>query len=278
MIEKFLEGKGALITGGASGFGKNVAHSFAERGAHLALIDINETLLEETSKEIEQKTKRKVLPIICDVSDGKCVKKMTQQVFKELDNIFVLFNNAGMATTYGVDILHVGEKIWDKQMNVNLKGQWLVDKFVCRKMNRQKFEPLRGKVIHNASHYGISVSHLVPLYSLSKAAVITLNKLIAKTLAPFMTSNAIAPGYHPTGMYQYREDIIRQVIDDSNEKTPLNRLGTIQDVVDLVLFLASNNSNYITGHCFIVDGGITEVGVHAHKLNVNHKESGKNHG
>ncbi|MFX0104648.1 MAG: SDR family NAD(P)-dependent oxidoreductase [Candidatus Hodarchaeota archaeon] len=269
MIEKFLEGKGALITGAASGFGRDVAYSFAERGAELILVDINEELLEETSKKVEQKSGQRVIPIVCDVSDAKCVKKMTEQAFNELDNIYVLFNNAGIATTYGVDIIRVGEKVWDKTMNVNLKGQWLVDKFLCRKMNRQEFQPLRGKVIHNSSHYGISVSHIVPLYSLSKAAIITLNKLIAKTLAPYITSNAIAPGYHPTGFYQYREDIIRQVIKDSNEKTPLNRIGTAQDVVDLVLFLASSNSDYITGHCFVVDGGIAEIGVHAHKLNVN---------
>ena len=266
MNNKFLEGKGALITGGASGFGKEVALEYAKRGADLVLVDINEDLLEDISKNVEQKTGQRVIPIICDVSDPRCVKKMTEQAFNELDNIFILFNNAGIATAYGVDIIHVGEKAWDKIMNVNLKGQWLIDKYICRKMNRQKFEPLRGKVIHNSSHSGISVSPFIPLYSISKAAIIALNKLIAKTLAPHITSNTIAPGYHPTGFYQYREDIIKQVISDSNEKTPLNRLGTVQDIVDIMVFLASSNSDYITGHCFIIDGGITEVGVHAHKL------------
>ncbi len=269
MVEKFLEGRGALITGGASGFGRDVGFAFAERGADLVLVDINEELLEETSKKITQKTGQKVIPIICDVSDSKCVKKMGEQAFTELDNIYVLFNNAGIATTYGVDILHVGEQAWDKTMNINLKGQWLVDKFICRKMNRQRFEPLRGKVIHNSSHYGICLSPFLPLYSLSKTGIIALNKLIAKTLAPYITSNTIAPGYHTTGLFGNREDIVLHVISDSNEKTPLNRIGTIKDVVDVVLFLASNKSDFITGHCFTIDGGIAEVGVHAHKLDVN---------
>ncbi|MFW9970173.1 MAG: SDR family NAD(P)-dependent oxidoreductase [Candidatus Odinarchaeota archaeon] len=264
MRDNFLEEKGALITGGASGFGRGVALAFAEKGANLVLVDTNKELLEETSHDIQKKTGQKVIPIVCDVSDSKAVKKMTDQAFEQLDNVYVLFNNAGIATTYGVDILRVGEKIWDKTININLKGQWLIDKFVCRKMNRQNFEPLRGKVIHNSSHWGISPSPFVPVYSISKAGIISLNEIIAKTLAPYITSNAIAPGFHTTGFYGNREDIVLQVIHDTHEKTPLNRIGTIEDVVGVVLFLASSNSDFITGHCFTIDGGITEVGVHSH--------------
>ncbi len=232
------------------------------------LADINQEGLEETSTDIEKKTNRKVIPIICDVSDSKSVKQLTDKAFDELDNCYILFNNAGIATTYGVDIIRVGEKAWDKTMSINLKGQWLVDKFFSRKMNRQNFKPLRGKIIHNASHYGIVLSPFVPLYSISKAGIIALNKLIAKTLAPHITSNAIAPGFHVTGMYGHREDIMLQVMSDGEVKTPLNRIGTIEDVVNLVLFLASDKSNFITGHCFTVDGGITEVGVPSHRLDV----------
>lgn len=116
MNDKFLEGKGALITGGASGFGRSAAYSFAEKGADLVLVDINEELLEETSRDVEKKTKQKVVPVVCDVSDSKSVKKMVDQAFQELDNIYVLFNNAGIATTYGVDILRIGEKAWDRNL------------------------------------------------------------------------------------------------------------------------------------------------------------------
>ena len=266
MVEKFLQGKGALITGGASGFGRGVAHAFAERGADLVLVDIKEELLEETSNDIKQKTGRKVIPVVCDVSDSKRVKKMVDQAFNELDNVYVLFNNAGMAAAYGVDIIRVGEKAWDSTMNINLKGQWLVDKFVARKMNRQKFEPLRGKIIHTSSGYGITLSPFVPVYSITKAGIIALNKLVAKALAPYITSNAIAPGYHVTGIYGNSEDIMRQSMSDGHVKTPLNRIGTVDDVVNLVLYLASSQSDFITGHCFPIDGGIAEVGVPPHKL------------
>ncbi|MFX1337292.1 MAG: SDR family NAD(P)-dependent oxidoreductase [Promethearchaeota archaeon] len=268
MVEKFLEGKGVLITGGASGFGRGTAYAFAEQGADLVLVDLNETLLEETSKAIIEKTGKKVIPIVCDVVDSKAVKDMADQAFNELDNIYFLFNNAGTALAYGLNVIRIGEKAWDRTIDVNLKGQWLVDKFVCRQMNRQNFKPLRGKVVHTSSVYGITLSPFVPAYSISKIAVIALTKLLAKTLAPHITSNAIAPGYHVTGIYGYREDIMLQSMKDGHVKTPLNRIGTVEDVVKLVLFLASSESDFITGHCFTIDGGIADVGVPPFDLDV----------
>ncbi|MHA2393057.1 MAG: SDR family NAD(P)-dependent oxidoreductase [Promethearchaeota archaeon] len=261
MDQKFLDGKGCLITGGASGFGRAVAQSFAELGADLVLVDINGELLEETSHNIEKKTGRKVIPIVCDVSDSKQVKKMSEQTFIELDNVYILFNNAGTAASFGTSILKIGEKAWDATMDVNLKGQWLIDKIICRKMNRQKFEPLRGKVIHTTSVAGLVVDPIIPVYSISKMGIIALTQLIAKELAPFITSNAIAPGFHVTGIYANSEDTMLQTMKDGNVKTPLNRIGTIQDVVNLMIFLASPSSNFITGHVFPIDGGIAEVGV-----------------
>ena len=266
MDEKFLKGKGVLITGGASGFGRGVANEFAKRGADLALVDINEELLEETSTKIEQETKQKVIPIVCDVSDSKQVKNMTEQVFNELDNVYILFNNAGTAVQAGVNVIKIGEKAWDTTMNVNLKGQWLVDKNICRKMNRQKFEPLKGKVIHTTSIAGMIVDDTLSVYSISKAGVIALTQLVAKTLAPHITSNAIAPGYHITGIYGNSEDTVIQSMKMSDVKTPLNRIGTIEDVINLMIFLASPNSDFITGHIFPIDGGIADVGVPPHSF------------
>ncbi|MFX0187853.1 MAG: SDR family NAD(P)-dependent oxidoreductase [Candidatus Hodarchaeota archaeon] len=268
MVDKFLEGKGAVITGGASGFGRGVAYAFAERGADLVLVDLNEELLEETAKKVVEKTGQKVIPIVCDVVDSKAVKKMADRAFNELDNVYILFNNAGTALAYGLDVIRIGEKAWDRTINVNLKGQWLVDKFLCRQMNRQDFKPLRGKVIHTSSVYGISLSPFVPAYSISKAGVIALNKLLAKTLAPHISSNAITPGYHVTGIYGNREDIMLQSMEDGHVKTPLNRIGTVEDVVNLLLFLASSKSDFITGHCFTIDGGIADVGVPPYDLDV----------
>lgn len=261
MSERFLEGKGALITGGASGFGRGVALEYAKLGSDLILVDINEELLEETSKNIEAETKQKVIPIVCDVSNSNQVSAMAKQAFKELDNIYILFNNAGLGTSFGRNILRIKEADWDKTMNVNLKGQWLVSKEICRRMKKQKLDELSGKVIHTASIAGVDVDPFIPAYSISKVGIIALMQLEAKELAPKVTVNSISPGYHVTGVYLNSESDMILTMKTGNVKTPLNRIGTVKDVVNLMVFLASDRSNFITGHNFIVDGGIVEVGV-----------------
>ena len=264
MVERFLEGKGALITGGASGFGRGFAFAYAKEGADIVLVDIKEELLEETSKQLKQITTKKVIPIICDVSKSDQVNEMAKQAFSELDNIFILNNNAGVGLTFGKDLLRIKEEQFDKTIAINLKGQWLVAKEVCKRMKKQTFEPLAGKVIHTASISGVRVDNGLPDYSISKVGIIAMVQLLAQSLAPKITVNAISPGYHITGIYDNREDIMKVTMDQGHVKTPLNRYGTIEDVVNVSLFLASPLSNFITGHNFVVDGGIAEVGVPAY--------------
>ena len=266
MIDTFLEGKGVLITGGASGFGKAAGKAFAKRGADIILVDINKESLEKTTQELKNETSQKIIPMVCDVSDSQQVKDLGKNAFKELDNIYILFNNAGIASAYGRSILRIKEKNYDRIMNTNLKGQWLVAKALWRKMKKQDFTPLAGKMINTASVAGMDVNVKIPTYSLSKAGVIALTKLLAKTLAPEISVNSIAPGYHVTGIYLNSKEDMKFTMKDGNVKTPLNRIGTIDDVVNLVMFLASDKSNFITGHNFPIDGGIAEVGVTAHYL------------
>lgn len=266
--ENFLEGKGALITGGASGFGRGVAHAFAKRGANLVLVDINEELLEKTSAEIKKEHGTKVIPIICDVSKSDQVEAMGKEAFQELENIFILINNAGIGLSYGRNICRIKEADWDKIMGVNLKGQWLVAKALHRKMKAQKFEneKLSGKMINTASAAGLVVDPMLPAYSLTKVGVIALTELLAKTLAPNITVNSIAPGFHITGIYLNDEETMKVTMRDGNLRIPQQRIGTVEDIVNMMLFLASPMSNYITGHCFPVDGGTSEVGVPPYKL------------
>ncbi|MEJ2277165.1 MAG: SDR family oxidoreductase [Candidatus Lokiarchaeota archaeon] len=264
MIDKFLEGKGTLITGAASGFGKGIAIAYAKRGADLILVDVNEELLEKTTNEIKETSNQKVIPIVCDVSNSDQVKDMAKEAFKELNNIYILNTNAGVALNFGKDIMRIDEERFDKTLNINLKGQWLVAKEICRKMKRQDFEPIAGKVICTASIAGMIVDAKIPEYSISKAGVIALMHLLARSLAPKITVNSVSPGYHVTGIYDNREDIMTMTMKEGNVKTPLNRLGTVQDVVNVMLFLASEKSNFITGHNIPVDGGIAEIGVPPH--------------
>jgi NAD(P)-dependent dehydrogenase (short-subunit alcohol dehydrogenase family) len=264
MVDKFLEGKGALITGGASGFGRGFAFAYAERGAELVLVDINEELLEETSKKIEHNTGQRVIPIVCDVTKSDQVQNMANQAFSELNNVFILNNNAGGGFGFYKDLLRVKEHIFDKTIALNLKGQWLVAKEVCKKMKKQKFEPLAGKVIHTASIAGVRVDNGTPVYSVSKAGIIAMMQSLAQSLAPKITVNAISPGFHLTGAYKNRLDVMKMTMDEGHVKVPLNRYGTVEDVVNVSVFLASPDSNFITGHNFIVDGGILEIGVQAY--------------
>jgi len=263
MSEKFLEGKGSVITGAASGFGRGIAIEYAKRGAELCLVDINEELLEETTKLIEKETKQKVLPIICDVSKPDQVQAMAKQALGELVNVYVLHNNAGVAPNYGKDLLRLDEQRFDKIMEVNIKGQWLIGKAFGRKMKAQKIEPIAGKMIHTASIAGMNPDNKIPAYSISKAAVIAMMKLLAKSMAPKVTVNAISPGYHVTGIYLNQYDVMKMNMDEGHVKTPLNRIGTVEDVVNICSFLASPASDFITGHNFTIDGGIAEVGVPA---------------
>ncbi len=260
MVEKFLEGKGALITGGASGFGRGAAYAFAERGADVVIIDINEELLEETAKKVADKTGQKVFPIVCDVSKSDQVEAMAKQAYRELDNVYVLFNNAGIGIAYGKNICRVREEQWDQIMSVNLKGQWLVAKSLCRKMKAQKFDndALSGRIICNASLAGINLNPKLPAYSITKIGVIALAKLLSMTLAPHITVNSVAPGFHVTGIYLDNVDVVETVLKEGNVQIPLNRIGTVEDVVDLVVFLTSPASTYITGQCIPVGGGLAK--------------------
>jgi 3-oxoacyl-[acyl-carrier protein] reductase len=185
---------------------------------------------------------------------------MAKQAFQELDNIYVLFNNAGIGVAYGKNICRIREEQWDQIMGVNLKGQWLVAKSLWRKMKAQKFEneTLSGRIICNASLAGINLNPRLPAYSITKVGVIALAKLLAMTLAPNITVNAVAPGFHVTGIYLDSEEVVKTVLKEENIQIPLNRIGTVEDIVDLVVFLASPSSTYITGQVIAVGGGLAK--------------------
>ncbi len=256
MDEKFLEGKGAVITGGASGFGRGAAYTLTEKGADVVLADINEELLEETTTKVEQTTTKKVIPIVCDVSISDQVKAMAKQTFEELNNVFILFNNAGTADYSLRDITQVKEVDWDRILNVNLKGQWLVANSLLKKMRKQPFEPLAGKMICTSSMGTKQLSPILPTYCISKVGVIAMAKLFAKALAPKITVNTILPGIHTTGIYLNSEDLIRTMLKAGNTRIPLGRIGTVEDVTNVLMSLASPASDYITGQEFLVTGGL----------------------
>lgn len=264
IFENFLEGKGAVITGAASGFGRDIALKYAELGANLVLNDINEEGLDETAKMVKSKFGSQVLSIIADVSIGDEVNQMRKKAFSTFDNIFVLVNNAGGGVSSFKNILARTEEDWHKILDINLKSQWLMAKAFCRKMKPQKFEPISGKVINMASIAGVRPEAQTPVYSIAKAGIIALTKILAQQLAPKMTVNSIAPGYHITGLYNNSEQVLKDAMEVQGIKTPLNRLGTVEDVSKVAVFLASPLSDFITAENIVVDGGVITVGVGAH--------------
>jgi len=170
--------------------------------------------------------------------------------------VFILFNNAGIADYSLRDITRVKEADWDRIMDVNLKGQFLIVNSLIKKMRKQQFEPLAGKIICTSSLGALQLSPILPTYCISKVGVNAMAKLFAKALAPKITVNTILPGIHTTGIYLNSEDLIRSMLKAGNTRIPLGRIGTVEDVTNLLMFLASPASDYITGQEFNVTGGL----------------------
>ncbi len=258
MNKIFLEGKTALITGAGSGFGREMAISFARRGASLVLNDINIESINKTREMILESYSVDILLVKADISDEKQVIKMKQDVFKKFDNVFLLVNNAGIRG--GSSSLKTKNYDYNRVMDVNVKGAWNVTKIFYRKMRKQTFLPIAGKIINITSCAGTEsgLNPFIGIYSVSKAALIAFTKLWALELgSDNITVNAICPGIFLTPIYNNDLNFIREWIKLRNIKLPLNQIGDVKQIAEVALFLASPASNYITGQNIIIDGGMT---------------------
>ena len=261
MVEhRFLEGKVALITGAGGGFGREMAKSFAEKGADLVINDINMDGLEQTREIILKEQNVEILLAKADISSSDEVNDMAKKVSEKFDNVFLLVNNAGIDGGLYAS-LKAKEQMYDKVMAINVKGAWNVTKAFFRQMKRQKqFEPIRGKIINIASCAGTDngINPFIGVYSASKAALIAFTKLWALELGPSNISvNAISPGVFLTPIYNNDPKLIRQFLDTRGVKLPINRIGESKEVANIALFLASHAADYMTGQNLILDGGMT---------------------
>ena len=247
MCELSLEGKAALVTGGARGIGKEIALRFAREGADIAICDVN---LEETqvlAKEI-QKTGRQCLAFKTDATDSKDVQATIDKILDKLGKLDILINNAGI--TRDSLVLRMSEEDWDKVIAVNLKGCFVCTRAAAKVMLKQRF----GKIVNLASIIGIMGNTGQANYAASKAGIIGLTKSVAKELASRgICVNAIAPGFIKTEMTaRLSEDVQKRMLSG----IPLGRFGEPKDVADLALFLSSESSSYITGQVIQIDGGM----------------------
>ncbi|MHA2048415.1 MAG: SDR family NAD(P)-dependent oxidoreductase [Promethearchaeota archaeon] len=258
MKDNFLEGKVALVTGAGSGFGREMAVAFASKGGNLVLNDINLSAIRETKEIISKLYDVDILLVEADISSEEQVNKMSKEVFQKFNNVYLLINNAGIRG--GSSSLKTKTADYDRVMDVNVKGAWNVTRAFYKKMRKQKFDPIAGKIINITSCAGTEcgLNPLIGMYSVSKAALIAFTKLWALELGPYnMTVNAICPGIFLTPIYNNDLLFIREWIKLRNIKIPLDTIGEAKQVADVALFLASPASDYITGQNIVVDGGMT---------------------
>ena len=242
-----LEGKTALITGAARGIGQAIAVRLAEAGADVAGCDLQSDWLDETRARIEALGRRSE-GYAMDVGNAEQVGAVVDQVHADFGRIDVLVNNAGI-TKDGL-LARMSEADWDAVLDINLKGTFLCTKAVGRHMMKQR----GGTIVNIASVIGLIGNAGQANYGASKAGVIAFTKSVAKELAGRgVRANAVAPGFIETAMTDTLKEEVQQAMLNL---IPLKTFGQPQDVADVVLFLASDLSGYVTGQVISVCGGM----------------------
>ena len=244
-----LQNKVAIITGASRGIGKAIACSFAKGGAKLALCATNEGLLERVCTEIEQEYGQRPVHFAFDVRDSNRIAEAVKKTLDTYSRIDILVNNAG--TTRDQLLAMMSEEDWDIVLSTNLKSVFLFTKAVTRQMIRQR----QGRIINIGSVVGIIGNAGQANYAASKGGVIAFSKTAAKELAKRnITVNVIAPGFIRTDM---TAKLGANVEEGIKGLIPLARFGEPQEVASLALFLASDESSYVTGQVIGVDGGLS---------------------
>ena len=245
---KLLEGKTVIVTGASRGIGKAIAIELAKHGANIAFTDI---AYDETAQAVEKELISlgvKAKAYASNASNMGESQKTVDEILKEFGTIDVLVNNAGV--TRDNLLMRMTEEQWDLVININLKSVFNLTKAVLRPMLKQK----KGSVINISSVVGVGGNAGQSNYSASKAGIIGFTKSIAKELGSRnIRSNAIAPGFIETEMTEHLGDDVKT---DWYKKIPLQRGGKPNEVADVVLFLASDFSSYVSGQVINVCGGM----------------------
>jgi 3-oxoacyl-[acyl-carrier protein] reductase len=245
--EKRLEGRVALVTGGARGIGKSICERLAAEGAIIAVVDILQEIADETAKEFQGKG-IEASAYAADVSKPEDAEATIKAVVEKYGKVDILVNNAGI--TRDTLIMRMSEQDWDLVMSVNLKGAFNFTKAVARPMMKNRY----GKIVNIASVVGRMGNAGQANYSASKAGLIGLTKTSAKEFASRnIAVNAVAPGYIMTEMTEKLSD---QATDAFMNAVPMKRAGKPDDVANVVYFLCSNDSDYVTGQVINIDGGL----------------------
>ncbi len=246
-----LTGQVAIVTGARRGMGRTHALLLAKAGAKVAVSDISQEDCQKIVDEIK-KEGGQGLAIKCDVSNKEEVEEMVKKTVEEFGKIDILVNNAGICQFK--PFLEMTEKEWDKTIDINLKGYFLCAQACAKEMAKQKY----GKIINIASvamgQQGIGFPNIVH-YCASKGGIVGMSEALAVELAPYnITVNTVSPGLIETPMIaSIKQD--PKTIEAMLVRVPMHRVGKPEEVSNLVLFLASDESSYMTGSVIVVDGG-----------------------
>ncbi|MCF8564143.1 glucose 1-dehydrogenase [Alicyclobacillus tolerans] len=249
-----LENKVAVITGGGTGIGRETALLFAKEGAKVVVTDINEQAAATTGEDIGELSggQDTALHIKHDVSKEEDWVTVVDESVRTFGKIDVLFNNAGIYIIK--PLVETTLEDWNRLMSINVTGVFLGMKHVIPVMAQHG----GGSVINASSVAGLRGVQGHVLYGASKGAVRIMTKDVAVEYAKQnVRVNSIHPGYINTGMAELGAQAARTTTEELGKKYPLGRLGETKDVAQLVLFLASDNSSYMTGQEFVIDGGAT---------------------
>jgi 3-oxoacyl-[acyl-carrier protein] reductase len=242
-----FKGQVALVTGSARGIGRAIAEALARKGVALAIADVNLDEAKATSADLA-KNGVKTMALRIDVSNSREVITAFEEILKEFGRLDILVNNAGI--TRDSLLLRMKEEDWDAVIDVNLKGVFLCAKEAVKAMAKQRY----GRIVNIASVVAFMGNPGQANYSASKAGIVGLTKTLAKEYASRgITANAVAPGFITTAM---TDALPENVKEEMKKAIPMARFGTIEDVANAVVFLASPSSGYITGQVIHVNGGM----------------------
>ncbi len=243
-----LSGQTALVTGASRGIGRAIAIALGRYGAKVACVARDTGKLAETVAAITG-SGGQAEAFACDVTNGGAVQELVESIAEKWSRLDILVNNAGI--TRDTLLPRMGDDQWDDVINTNLRGAFLFTRAATRPMMSQRY----GRIINISSVSGLIGNAGQANYSASKAGLIGFTRTVSKELAGRkITVNAIAPGFIESEMSAALGAALQ---DQVKVRIPAKRLGTPEEVADVVLFLASPTSSYITGQCLTIDGGLT---------------------
>jgi 3-oxoacyl-[acyl-carrier protein] reductase len=247
MREDRFTGKVAFITGAGQGMGYQLAVDMAGEGARVVISDIDEPSLAAAAQALE-KQGAAFLALKCDVANRAQIEEAIDAAIAEYDRLDILVNNAGLLKSFTIE--DTSDELIDRTLDINIKGVLYAIRKVTPIMKKQKY----GRIINVASITGKNGDNSTSFaYGASKGAVISLTRSVARQLGPFgVTCNAIAPHAVMTKMMEYWDDAKKK---EAADKIPVRRLGTIQDMSYLMMYLASGEAGFINGETVNINGG-----------------------